>query len=55
MAEPASIFDSEDPDFEEQALREAEAQLDAGKGIDHAEVSAWLAELAKGKRISPPK
>ena len=55
MADPATIFDSEDPNFEEKALREAEVQLDAGKGIDHAEVSAWLAELAKGNRIPPPK
>lgn len=55
MADPVSIFGSKDPDFEEQALRDAEVQLDAGKGVDHVEVSAWLAELAKGNRISPPK
>ena len=55
MADPASIFDQEDPDIEEQALRDAEAQLDAGMGINHTDVSVWLAELAKGNRIPPPK
>ncbi len=55
MTKPASIFDQEDPDIEEQALREAEAQADAGKLVDHADVAAWLDELAKGNRIPPPK
>ena len=55
MTEPVSIFDQEDPDIEEMALREAEAQADAGKLIDHADVAIWLDELAKGNRVSPPK
>jgi predicted transcriptional regulator len=55
MADPASIFDFEDEDAEEQALLEAEAQLDSGQGVDHVEVAAWLDELAKGNRLPPPK
>jgi predicted transcriptional regulator len=55
MAEPASLFDTEDNEAEERALLEAEAQLDAGQGVDHAEVSAWLDELAKGNILPPPK
>jgi predicted transcriptional regulator len=55
MAEPASLFDIEDDEAEERALLEAEAQLDAGQGVDHAKVSAWLDELAKGHRLPPPK
>gem|GEM_PF-6396118 len=40
---------------EARALLEAEAQLDAGQSVEHAEVSAWLEELAKGNRQPPPK
>ena len=54
MANPATIFDIEDEQIEEQALREAEAQLDAGQGVDHAVVSAWLDQLAEGRRMPPP-
>ena len=55
MTKPASIFEREDPDIEETALREAEAQADAGKLVDHADVAIWLDELAKGNPIPPPK
>ena len=54
MGEPASIFDMEDAEVEERALLEAEAELEAGKGVDHADVSVWLEELAKGRRLPPP-
>ena len=46
MTEPATIFDSEDAEAEERALREAEAQLDAGQGVPHEVVRAWLQDLA---------
>ncbi|WP_146747715.1 antitoxin [Paramagnetospirillum kuznetsovii] len=54
MAEPASIFDVDDAAVEEQALREAEAQLDSGHGISHVRVTSWLTELAKGNKLPPP-
>lgn len=54
LAQPASIFDIEDAEAEEQALREAEAQLDNGQGVPHDRVVAWLDELAKGNKLPPP-
>ena len=55
MAEPASLFDIQDEEVEEQALLEAEAALDAGQWVDHDIVAVWLDELAKGNRVPPPK
>ena len=37
---------------EEEALRVAEAQLDAGQGVPHEKVQLWLTKLARGRRIS---
>ena len=54
MTEPATIFDSEDAEAEERALREAEAQLDAGRGVPHEVVRTWLQDLAAGRRTPPP-
>ena len=43
MATPdTSFFDEIDEDAEAAADAEGLAQLDAGKGVDHAEVVAWL-------------
>ena len=43
MANPeSSFFDEIDEVAEAAADAEGLAQLDAGKGIPHAEVSAWL-------------
>ena len=36
------IFDVEDAEHIERGLREAEAQIEAGGGVPHAEVSKWL-------------
>jgi predicted transcriptional regulator len=37
-----------------RAIAEAEAELDAGKGIPHEKVREWLLKLARGEIIPPP-
>lgn len=54
MGKPASIFDIENRDLEEQALLDAEAELAAGKGIPHEKVRVWLKTLAAGRHEPPP-
>jgi|RhiMethySRZTD1v2_1073278.scaffolds.fasta_scaffold4113178_2 predicted transcriptional regulator len=55
MSQPATIFDIEDPDAEEQALREAEADVAAGRLVPHSEVAKWLDDLAAGTLRAPPE
>ncbi len=54
MAETKSGFDEIDADIEARAIAEAEAEIDAGKGVPHAKVREWLLKLAKGEVIPPP-
>jgi predicted transcriptional regulator len=54
MAETKSVFDEIDADIEARAIAEAEAEIDAGKGVPHAEVREWLLKLAKGEIVPPP-
>ena len=54
MAEVKSVFDQIDDESEARAIAEAEAELDAGKGIPHEKVREWLLKLAKGEIIPPP-
>ena len=37
-----SVFDQPDDDADEQAMREGEADADAGRVVPHGEVAAWL-------------
>jgi predicted transcriptional regulator len=53
MAEPASIFDVINEDAEAKAIVQAEAEINAGKGVPHSRVREWLLKLAKGE-VSPP-
>lgn len=54
--EPKSIFDIPLDEAEEARLdAEADAEIDAGKGVPHERVREWLLQLAKGKRVPPPK
>jgi hypothetical protein len=53
MAEPASIFDVINEDAEAKAITQAEAEIDAGKGVPHLRVREWLLKLTKGE-VSPP-
>jgi predicted transcriptional regulator len=54
-ADKRSIFDME-PDEAQQARleAEAEAEIEAGKGVPHERVSEWLVKLARGERVPPP-
>ena len=54
MAEMKSILEQIDPDEEVAAIAEAEAELDAGKGIVYEKVREWLLKLARGEIIPPP-
>lgn len=54
VAETKSVFDEIDADVEARAIAEAEAEIDAGKGVPHAKVREWLLKLAKGE-IAPPQ
>ncbi len=50
-----SIFDIEpDEALEARLDAEAEAEIDAGKGVPHEQVREWLSKLAKGERLPPP-
>jgi predicted transcriptional regulator len=54
MDEPKSAFDDIDEDIEARAIAEAEAEIDAGKGLPHAKVREWLLKLKKGVITPPP-
>jgi hypothetical protein len=57
MADPEikSIFDIEpDAALEARLDAEAEAEIDAAKGVPHGRVREWLAKLAKGESVPPP-
>lgn len=54
MAELKSIFEQIDPDAEAAGIAEAEAELDAGKGVLHDKVREWLLKLARGEITPPP-
>lgn len=54
MAEPKSVVDEIDAEVEARAIAEAEAEIDAGKGVPHAKVREWLLRLAKGEVVPPP-
>jgi predicted transcriptional regulator len=53
-AKTKSVFDEIDDDIEARAIAEAEAEIDAGKGVPHEKVREWLLKLAKGENIPPP-
>jgi predicted transcriptional regulator len=54
MADVKSVFDQIDGEAEARAIDEAEAELDAGKGIAHEKVREWLLKLARGEITPPP-
>jgi len=57
MAELAtnSIFDIPlDETAEALADAKAEAEIDAGQGVPHERVRAWLLQLGKGENVPPP-
>jgi predicted transcriptional regulator len=54
VSETKSAFDEIDAEIEAKAIAEAEAEIDAGKGVLHAKVRRWLLKLAKGETVPPP-
>jgi predicted transcriptional regulator len=54
MPEPKSAFDEIDDNIEARAIAEAEAEIEAGKGVPHAKVRRWLLKLLTGEVIPPP-
>jgi predicted transcriptional regulator len=54
VSETKSAFDELDAETEAKAIAEAEAEIDAGKGVMHAKVRRWLLKLAKGETVPPP-
>ncbi len=51
---PAYLMEPTDPAERERQQNEAEASIAAGHGVPHAEVRAWLLELAAGRYTPPP-
>lgn len=51
---PAELMEPTDPAERTRLLAEARAQLDAGQGIPHERVAAWLLELAAGRPAKAP-
>ena len=49
-----SAFDEIDAEIEAKAIAEAEAEIDAGKGILHAKVRKWLLKLENGETVPLP-
>jgi predicted transcriptional regulator len=54
MAEVKSVFDQIDDEAEARTVAEAEAELEAGKGVPHEKVREWLLKLARGEITPPP-
>lgn len=55
MASPEpSIFHASDPDAEERGLREAEADVAAGRIVPHDEVAKWLLTWGTPDEGPPP-
>ena len=52
--ETRSIFDIP-PDEALDTRLDAEATYKAGRTVPHERVRAWLAKLAKGERVPPPR
>jgi predicted transcriptional regulator len=56
MAKPEpTLFDTPDADADEKAVREGEADADAGRVVPHEEVAAWLATWGTPDEKPPPK
>ncbi len=55
MADPKSIFDSEDANAEEQALLAAEADIAAGRTVSWDDVERWLKSWGTLTESPPPE
>ena len=54
--ETRSILDLPLDEAEEARLdAEADAEIEAGKGVPHERVREWLLRLARGEKVPPPE
>lgn len=54
--EPKSILDLPLDEAEEARLEaEADAEIEAGKGVPHERVREWLLKLIRGEKVPPPE
>ena len=54
--EPQSILELPFDEAEDARLdAEADAEIQAGKGVPHERVREWLLKLAKGEKVPPPQ
>ncbi len=53
--EPYDIFDDVDEEWEEARTLEAEAEADAGMGVPHDEVVAWVKSWGTANELPRPK
>jgi predicted transcriptional regulator len=54
MAERVPLFDQIDEDAEARAIAEAEADVAAGRVVDHEAVRRWLLSWGTDKELPPP-
>jgi predicted transcriptional regulator len=55
-SETKSILDLPLDEAEEARLdAEADAEIEAGKGVPHERVREWLLRLIRGERVPPPE
>ena len=52
---PLHLVEPTDPAERRRLLAEAEASIAAGHGVPHAQVRAWLTELAAGRPAKAPR
>jgi len=54
--ETVSILDLPLDETEEARLdAEADAEIEAGRGVPHERVREWLLRLARGEKVPPPE
>ncbi len=51
---PAHLMEPTDPAERRRRIAQAEASIAAGRGVPHAQVRAWLTELAAGRPAKAP-
>ena len=55
MADPKSIFDTEDESAEEQALLAAESDIAAGRTVAWEDMELWLKSWGTISELPPPE
>jgi len=55
MKRDAAVFDLPDTEADERAMREGEADADAGRVVPHDEVGAWLLKWGTPDQVPMPE